>query len=228
ENEQLQPNENVIEELNALEQLQLRRGERERRPSTRYSPNEYELNIADEGEPQSYREVLASDDKDEWLKAMQDDIQSLHENCTYDLVELPKGKRALQCKWVFKLKTEEILWGGAVSWQSKLQKCVSLSTTEAEYIAAVEACKEMLWLKNFSLELGQKQEKYILFCDNQSAIHLAKNPAYHSRSKHIDVRYHWIREVVEEKRLQLDKIHTDDNWSDMMTKTISVKKFDDC
>ena len=118
--------------------------------------------------------------------------------------------------------------GGVVSWQSKLQKCVALSTIDAEYIAAAEACKEMLWLKNFLLELGQKQEDYAVLCDSQSAIHLAKNPAYHSRFKHIDVRFHWIRDVLEEKKLQLSKVHTDDNWSDMMTKTITTKKFDDC
>ncbi|CAL9013346.1 unnamed protein product, partial [Prunus brigantina] len=83
--------------------------------------------------------------------------------------------------------------GGAVSWQSKLQKCVALSTTEAEFIAATEACKackEMLWMKRFLQELGQEQHKYILHCDSQSAIHLSKNPSFHSRSKHIDVRYH--------------------------------------
>jgi hypothetical protein len=91
--------------------------------------------------------------------------------------------------------------GGAVSWQSRLQKCVSLSTTEAEYIAVVEACKEVLWMKNFLQELEHKQEKYNLFYDNQSAIHLAKNSCFHSRTKHIDVRYHWIREVVSSKLL---------------------------
>ena len=121
-----------------------------------------------------------------------------------------------------------IFAGGAMSWQSKLQKCVALSTTEAEYIAATEACKEMLWMKNFLLELGHKQEKYVLRCDNQSAIHLSKNSAYHSRSKHIDIRYHWIRDVIEEKHLLLDKVHTDENWSDMLTKVIPLKKFDEC
>ena len=118
--------------------------------------------------------------------------------------------------------------GGAVSWQSKLQKCVALSTTEAEYIAATEACNEMLWMKNFLLELGVKQDKYIVLCDNQSAIHLAKNPSLHSRSKHIDIRHHWIREVLEDKLLHLEKIHTDENWSDIMTKVLPIKKFEDC
>ena len=70
--------------------------------------------------------------------------------------------------------------GGAVSWQSRLQKFVALSTTEAEYMPAVEAGKELSWMKNFLSELGMKQEKFLLHCDNQSVIHLAKNVAYNS------------------------------------------------
>ena len=88
--------------------------------------------------------------------------------------------------------------GVAVSWQYRLQKCVVLSTMEAEYIAVTEACKEVLWLKTFLHELGIKQERYVLYCDRQRASHLCKNPTFHSRSKHIDVRYHWIRDALEE------------------------------
>lgn len=118
--------------------------------------------------------------------------------------------------------------GGVVAWQSKLQKCVALSTTEAEFIAITEACKEELWLKKFLQELGLKQEKYVLYCDSQSAIHLSKNSTFHSRSKHIDVRYHWIRDVLDSKLLQLEKVHTDDNISDMLTKTLSRDKHLKC
>jgi hypothetical protein len=95
--------------------------------------------------------------------------------------------------------------GGVVSWQSKLHKCVALSTTEAEYIAATEAAKEMLWMKRFLLELGVKQDEYVVFCDSQSAIDLSKNATYHSRTKHIDVRYHWLREVIDKKQMRLEK-----------------------
>ena len=77
--------------------------------------------------------------------------------------------------------------GGAVSWQSRLQKCVALSTTEAEFIAITEACKEMIWMKKFLNELELQQDSYHLFCDSQSAIHLTKNATFHSRSKHIDI-----------------------------------------
>ncbi|GAA0173952.1 hypothetical protein LIER_27447 [Lithospermum erythrorhizon] len=75
----------------------------------------------------------------------------------------------------------------AISWQSKLQKCTTLSTTEVEYIIVTEYCKEMLWLKRFSEELGLSQQKFVVQCDSQSAIHLYKNPSLHSRSKHIQV-----------------------------------------
>jgi hypothetical protein len=118
--------------------------------------------------------------------------------------------------------------GGAVAWQSRLQKCVALSTTEAEFIAITEACKELLWLKKFLQELDFVQDKYVLFVDSQSAIHLGKNPTFHNRSKHIDVRYHWIRDVLDAKLLELAKVHTDDNGSDMMTKALSRGKFDAC
>jgi hypothetical protein len=109
--------------------------------------------------------------------------------------------------------------GGVVSWQSRL-----LSTTDAEYIVAVDAFKEVLWMKNFLQELDMKQEKYTLFCDSQRAIHLAKNLSIHSQTKHIVVRYHWIRDVVSSKLMHLEKIHTDKNGSDMMTKILLKDK----
>ena len=118
--------------------------------------------------------------------------------------------------------------GGAVAWQSRLQKCVALSTTEAEFIAATKACKELLWMKRFLQELGFKQQKYIVFCDSQSAIHLGKNSSFHARSKHIDVRYHWIRDDINDKMFELEKIHTDRNGSDMLTKALPREKLEAC
>ena len=85
------------------------------------------------------------------------------------------------------------IYRGAISWHSKLQKCISLSTTEVEYIVAIEVGKEMLWMKWFLQELDLKQRDYIVHCYSQSAIELSKNTMYHVRMKHIDVGYHWIR-----------------------------------
>jgi len=86
-------------------EIQLRRSTRERQPSRRYSVDEYVL-LSDGGEPESYQEAMLHDQKNEWQKAMQEEMKSLHENHTYDLVELPKGKRALKNKWVFRCKIE--------------------------------------------------------------------------------------------------------------------------
>ena len=105
---------------------------------------------------------------------------------------------------------------------------MALSTTEVEYIAAIEACKGMLWMQRFLGDLGIKQEKYMLYCDSQSAIHLAKNPAFHSKSKHIDLRHHWIRQVLEEGHLQLEKIHTTENPTNMLTKILLRDKQELC
>ena len=116
----------------------------------------------------------------------------------------------------------------AISWQSKLQKCVYLSTTEAEYIAATEAAKEMLWMKRFVSDLGLSQLTYVIFCDGQSAINLGKNSMYNSRTKHIDVRYHWLRSTIEDQILQLKKIHTDENVDYMLTKVVSKEKLELC
>ena len=83
-------------------------------------------------------------------------------------------------------------------------------------------------MKKFLQELGLQQERYLLYCDSQSAIHFSKNPTFHSRSKHIDVRYHWIGDELEMKLFCLEKIHTDENESDMMTKPIPTEKLQFC
>jgi hypothetical protein len=80
-----------------------------------------------------------------------------------------------------------IITEGAMSWVSKLQTVVALSTTEAEYMAATQAYKEAIWMKKLMEELRHKQEKIPLYCDSQSALHIARNPTFHSRTKHIDV-----------------------------------------
>ncbi|MCO5559160.1 hypothetical protein L7F22_012753 [Adiantum nelumboides] len=106
---------------------------------------------------------------------------------------------------------------------SFLQSCVTLSTTEAEYVAASEACKEAIWLTRLVGDLGIVREIPVLHCDSQSAIQLARNLVFHAKTKHVDVRYHFIREVLEDKRLQLVKVHTD-----LLTKSLSSERFTHC
>ena len=83
-------------------------------------------------------------------------------------------------------------------------------------------------MKDSIRELGIRHEEFRLHCDNQSVIHLAKNAAYHSRTKHIQRRYHWLRERVEDKDFALTKIRTEKNVSDMLTKLLPVEKLDVC
>ena len=82
--------------------------------------------------------------------------------------------------------------------------------------------------EKFPTRIGYEQDKFVLRCDSQSAIHLAKNSTFYSCSKHIDIRYHWICEVLKDKVLQLEKVHTNENLSDMMTNVLATKKFENC
>ncbi|KAL5705396.1 hypothetical protein ACHQM5_023705 [Ranunculus cassubicifolius] len=94
------------------------------------------------------------------------------------------------------------LAGGAICWRSILQSTVALSTTEAEYMALTEAIKEAIWLQGLMDDLGVWQESLKVRCDNMSAIFLARNHTFHARTKHIDVRYHFVREILEEGEIQ--------------------------
>ncbi|MCO5591482.1 hypothetical protein L7F22_045466 [Adiantum nelumboides] len=118
--------------------------------------------------------------------------------------------------------------GGAISWFSRLQSCTTLSTTEAENVAASYACKEAIWLARLVGDLGIVGERPVLHWDSQSAIQLARNSVFHAKTKHVDVRYHFIRDVLEDKRLQLVKVHTDDNPADLLRKTLSPERFGHC
>ena len=114
--------------------------------------------------------------------------------------------------------------GGAVSWMSRVQKCTALSTTEAEYVAATEACKEAIWLGRLVADLGIDATP-TLHSDSMSAIQLAKNPVFHAKTKHIEVRYHFIRGVVEDRSVDLVKISTDENPADLLTKSLTTERF---
>ena len=122
--------------------------------------------------------------------------------------------------------------GGAISWSSKKQEIVSLSTTESEYVAATHGMKEALWLRNLLAEVFEPlTDATTLFSDNQSAIALTRDHQFHARTKHIDVRYHFIRWVVENGALRLVYCPTADMVADVLTKALpspKVKHFAEC
>ena len=118
-----------------------------------------------------------------------------------------------------------IINGGAVSWSTKRQEIVSLSTTESEYIAATHTTKEALWLRSLiSQVFNITLPATTLNCDNQSAIELTKDHQYHARTKHIDIRYHFIHYVVEEGSIRLTYCPTNEMLADALTKALPSAK----
>jgi hypothetical protein len=110
---------------------------------------------------------------------------------------------------------------GAISWNSKRQPTVALSTTEAEYMAASQSAKEAIWLRQLMADVGCVQgEATIIMCDNQGCIALAKNPKHHSRTKHIDVQHHFIREKIEDEVIELRYCPTEHMVADVLTKAL--------
>ena len=115
---------------------------------------------------------------------------------------------------------------GPVAWGSHLQSIVSLSSTEAEYVAACSATKLACWLRSCLWELGCEQvEPTVIFEDNNGCISLSVNSAHHSRTKHIHVRFHYVRDRTAAGEIKLTVIHTEDNTADILTKALGHIKF---
>ncbi|GKA48932.1 putative ribonuclease H-like domain-containing protein, partial [Tanacetum coccineum] len=111
-----------------------------------------------------------------------------------------------------------------ITWQCKKQTIVATSTTEAEYVAAASCCGQVLWIQNQMLDYGFNFMNTKIYIDNESTICIVKNPVYHSKTKHIAIRHHFIRDAYEKKLIQVLKIHTDDNVADLLTKAFDSKK----
>ncbi|GKB20520.1 retrovirus-related pol polyprotein from transposon TNT 1-94, partial [Tanacetum coccineum] len=109
-----------------------------------------------------------------------------------------------------------------ISWQCKKQTIVANSTTEAEYVAAANCCGQVLWIQNQMLDYGFNFMNTKIHIDNESTICIVKNPVFHSKTKHIEIRHHFIRDSYEKKLIQVIKIHTDHNVADLLTKAFDV------
>ena len=121
------------------------------------------------------------------------------------------------------------LYGGAVCWRSIKQTCVVDSTTEAEYVAASEAAKEAVWLKKFIMDLQvipSAGRPITLYCDNSGAVAQSKEPRYHKKQKHIERKYHLIRDIIERGDTVVTKIASEENLADPFTKALPVQVFE--
>lgn len=114
-----------------------------------------------------------------------------------------------------------LLCGGALTWMSKKQVVVALSSTEAEYTALTAPSQETMYNRSFMQSIGYPQkEATVLRCDNQSALALAKNPIHHARTRHIDVKQHFIRQAVTNGHVKFEYVQIDKNIADLFTKSL--------
>ncbi|GJS92305.1 hypothetical protein Tco_0774941 [Tanacetum coccineum] len=109
-----------------------------------------------------------------------------------------------------------------ISWQCKKQIIISNSTTEAEYVAAANCYRQVLWIQNQMLDYGFNFMNTKIYIDNESTICIVKNPVFYSKTKHIEIRHHFIRDSYEKRLIQVIKIHTDYNVADLLTKAFDV------
>ncbi|GJR68798.1 ribonuclease H-like domain-containing protein [Tanacetum coccineum] len=112
-----------------------------------------------------------------------------------------------------------------ILWRCKKQTIVANSTTEAEYVVAASCCRQVLWIQNQMADYGYNIMNTKIFHDNESTICIVKNPVFHSKTKHIEIRHHFIRDSNENKLIQMIKIHTDQNVADLLTKAFDVGRF---
>ncbi|GJS78124.1 putative reverse transcriptase, RNA-dependent DNA polymerase [Tanacetum coccineum] len=119
----------------------------------------------------------------------------------------------------------QFLGSRLISWQCKKQTIVANSTTEAEYVAAASCYGKVLWIQNQMLDYGYNFMNTKIFIDNESTICIVKNPVFHSKTKHIEIRHHFMKDSNEKKLIQMIKIHTDENVADLLTKAFDVGRF---
>ncbi len=116
-----------------------------------------------------------------------------------------------------------MLNGAAISWASKKQTCIALSSAEAEHVSTTYCGQEIIWLRRLLADLGFEQmTATVIQCDNNSAIAIASDDVYHARTKHINMKHHWIRKAVEDKELLVTWVSTKQQRADILTKSIGI------
>ncbi|KAI3691479.1 hypothetical protein L2E82_49840 [Cichorium intybus] len=119
----------------------------------------------------------------------------------------------------------QFLDGKLISWQSKKQTCVSISIAEAEYVAAAACTSQIIWIQSQLRDYAINMRKIPLFCDSQSAIRICHNLVQHFKTKHIAIRYHFIKSHVEEGNIEVHFVHTTKQLADIFTKDLNKESF---
>ncbi|GKB32587.1 retrovirus-related pol polyprotein from transposon TNT 1-94 [Tanacetum coccineum] len=120
----------------------------------------------------------------------------------------------------------QFLGGKLVSWSSKKQDCTAMSTAEAEYVSLSACCAQVIWMRTQLLDYGYKYNRIPMYCDSKSAIAISCNPVQHSKTKHIDIRYHFIKEHVEKGTVEIYFVGTEYQLADLFTKALPKERFE--
>ena len=208
------------------------RPQRIRRPVKRYMIDEFADVMAESEidhvamkagqilEPTNLEVALSNNEAQPWKGAANAEVKSLMENKTRKLFELPPEQKPIGYKWMSRTK-HGTGQSGPVSWHSKKQATVAMSTTEAEYIALSSVIQEAVWLRRLLHDVGVKETGPTMIAeDNQGTIALTKNPVSHSRTKHIDMRHHYICEAVGENIIAVEYCPTKEILADILTKLL--------
>ncbi|GJY30587.1 putative ribonuclease H-like domain-containing protein [Tanacetum coccineum] len=162
--------------------------------------------------------------KDEEADEVDVTPKTSHLNTMKRIFKYLKGKPNLGL-WKSTTSGYQFLGSRLISWQCKKQTIVATSTTEAEYVVVASCCGQVLWIQNQMLDYGFNFMNTKIHIDNESTICIVKNPVYHSKTKHIEIRHHFIRDSYEKKLIRVEKIHTDFNVADLLTKAFDGPRF---
>ncbi|GKB48525.1 retrovirus-related pol polyprotein from transposon TNT 1-94 [Tanacetum coccineum] len=229
-------------------------GELERRVSTRLQLYEQALFCYYDAfltsvEPKNYKNALTQAC---WIEAMQEELNEFERLKVWELVPRLDKVMVITLKWIYKVKLDELggilktyadhagcqdtrrstsgsmqfLRDKLVSWLSKRQKSAAISSTEAEYIASSGCCAQVLWMISQLTDYGLGFNKIPIYCDNKSAIALCCNNVQHSRSKHIDIRFHFIKEQDEIGVVELYFVNTEYQLADIFTKALGRERIE--
>ncbi|RVW61484.1 Retrovirus-related Pol polyprotein from transposon RE2 [Vitis vinifera] len=177
-----------------------------------------------------------------WKAAVDEEVRALEKNGMWEITDLPRGKKPVGCKWIFTIKYKagsvtdrrstsgycSFVWGNLVTWRSKKQSVVARSSAEAEFRAMAQGICEGIWLNRLLEELRVPlKHPMVLYCDNQAAISITKNPVHHDRTKHVEIDRHFIKEKIEEGVFKVSYTPTNCQTTDILTKALARVNFED-
>ncbi|KAL2512300.1 Retrovirus-related Pol polyprotein from transposon RE1 [Abeliophyllum distichum] len=198
-------------------------------------------------EPKTFKQAMLDVN---WRKAMAEEIKALEDKRIWELMPLPLEKQAIGCKWVYKIKYQPdgtierwascpdshrsttgycvLLGSSPISWKSKKQSIVSRSFAKAEYRAMAATCCKVSWLLYLLKEFGiHHSQPTHLYCDNKATLHIAANPSFHERTKHIEIDCLLVREKIQQGVVRTSFVHSKQQLADIFTKALGADMFRD-